>query len=144
MVADHQQERIPAGESGGAMDGVGVTEGFRLLDEAHVGGVLSGGRGVGGFIAGANDDGDFLDAGGGDDGFPNFHGRILADPLGLAIPGNPLRGRWREVKFTGDSQQMPVPAAVPGDAVEMEDDPADTTAGKLQLIRFHWRRWVRI
>ena len=41
VVADHQEERILAGECRGAVDGVGVAEGFRLLDEAHVAGVLA-------------------------------------------------------------------------------------------------------
>ena len=66
VVAHHEEEWILAGESGGAVDGVGVAEGFGLLDEAHVAGVRPGGGGVGGFIAGADDDGDFLDAGRGD------------------------------------------------------------------------------
>ena len=66
VVADHEQKRIIARESGGAVNGVGIAEGFRLLDETHVAGVRASGFSVGGLVAGTDDDGDFLDAGGSD------------------------------------------------------------------------------
>jgi hypothetical protein len=39
---------------------------------------------------------------------------------------------------------MPVPAAVLGDAGEVEENPAGAIAGKPELIRFHWSKWVKI
>ena len=66
VIADHQEERIAAGELRGAMHGVAVAEGLGLRDEAHLPGERAGGGGVGGLVTGADDHRDFVDARGGD------------------------------------------------------------------------------
>lgn len=43
-------------------------------------------------------------------------------------------------EFTGDSLEMPVPASMPADAGEMQENSASPTAGKPHLMGFHGRR----